>query len=232
MTDPETPSLPKRRGTGGRRARDGSTASPGAPLMLSMLSGVSPDDHGAEELLDRHTSRNVARLTLDGRHAAVIILVLVFVLSISLTLLAQQARHVDSMTADTLPEASASSSARSVSPSGSTTSSGSTPSSSSASSQSPTPQTPSQTAPPAQTSSSSASTSSAAPAPSSGLIDLNAATAEQLETINGVGPVTARRILDHRAQNGRFSSVDDLLDVPGIGAKTLEKIRPYVTVGT
>ena len=61
-------------------------------------------------------------------------------------------------------------------------------------------------------------------------IDLNTATAEQLDSIPGVGPVTAQRILDHRRSIGRFASVDQLLDVSGIGAKTLTKIRPWVRV--
>lgn len=63
-----------------------------------------------------------------------------------------------------------------------------------------------------------------------GLVDLNTATLAELDTITGVGPVLAQRIIDHRAQIGRFSSVDELLDVKGIGAKTLEKLRPQVTV--
>lgn len=62
------------------------------------------------------------------------------------------------------------------------------------------------------------------------LIDINSATADQLDTIPGVGPATAQRILDHRRRIGRFTSVDQLLDVNGIGAKTLEKIRPWVRV--
>ena len=61
-------------------------------------------------------------------------------------------------------------------------------------------------------------------------IDLNTATAEQLDSIPGVGPVTAQRILDHRRSIGRFTSVDQLLDVSGIGAKTLAKTRPWVRV--
>lgn len=61
-------------------------------------------------------------------------------------------------------------------------------------------------------------------------LDLNAATAEQLDAISGIGPVTARKIVEYREKNGRFSSVDQLLDIPGIGVKTLEKIRPEVRV--
>lgn len=63
-----------------------------------------------------------------------------------------------------------------------------------------------------------------------GLVDLNTATLAELDVIKGVGPVLAQRIIDHRTQLGRFSSVDELLDVKGIGAKTLEKLRPQVTV--
>lgn len=61
-------------------------------------------------------------------------------------------------------------------------------------------------------------------------INLNTATLEELDSINGIGPVTARKILDYRARTGGFSSVDQLLEVSGIGVKTLEKIRAKVTV--
>ncbi|GAA4506846.1 ComEA family DNA-binding protein [Brevibacterium yomogidense] len=64
-----------------------------------------------------------------------------------------------------------------------------------------------------------------------GLIDLNAADAAQLETLPGVGPVTAQSIIDHREAIGRFGSVDELLDVTGIGDATLARIRESVTVG-
>ncbi|MBW3090698.1 helix-hairpin-helix domain-containing protein [Bifidobacterium sp. 82T25] len=69
------------------------------------------------------------------------------------------------------------------------------------------------------------------PEPDDGRIDLNTATSEQLQTINGIGPVTAERIIEHRKVIGRFVSVDQLLDVKGIGSKTLEKIRDQVKVG-
>ncbi len=61
-------------------------------------------------------------------------------------------------------------------------------------------------------------------------LDLNRATVEDLEALPGVGPATARRILELRARRGRLSSVDDLLDVRGIGPKTLSRLRPYVTI--
>ena len=62
------------------------------------------------------------------------------------------------------------------------------------------------------------------------LVDLNSADAAQLDTLPGVGPVTAAAILAHRDEIGAFGSVEDLLDVDGIGPATLEEIRPHVTV--
>lgn len=62
------------------------------------------------------------------------------------------------------------------------------------------------------------------------VIDLNTATAEQLDTLPGVGPVTAAAIVAHRDEHGPFGSVDDLLDVRGIGEAKLEQLRPLVRV--
>jgi len=61
-------------------------------------------------------------------------------------------------------------------------------------------------------------------------VDLNAAGAEQLETLPGVGPVTAQKILDWRQQHGRFSRVDELQEVDGIGPKTYARIAPRARV--
>jgi competence protein ComEA len=61
-------------------------------------------------------------------------------------------------------------------------------------------------------------------------VDLNTATQEQLETLPGIGPVTAAAILQYRSENGAFTSVDQLLDVSGIGDVTLADIRAYVHV--
>jgi len=63
-----------------------------------------------------------------------------------------------------------------------------------------------------------------------GLVDLNSADATMLETLPGVGPATSAAVLEWRRQNGSFRSVDDLLEVPGIGEKTLESLRPLVRV--
>jgi competence protein ComEA len=66
--------------------------------------------------------------------------------------------------------------------------------------------------------------------PSGAVIDLNTATLAALDTLPGVGPVLAQRILDWRAQHGRFATVDELGEVSGIGDKLLEQIRPKVKV--
>jgi competence protein ComEA len=71
-------------------------------------------------------------------------------------------------------------------------------------------------------------------APASGtasvLIDLNTATVEQLDTLPGVGPVLAQRIVDWRTEHGRFDSVDQLQEVSGIGPSRLADLRSLVTV--
>ncbi|WP_320671918.1 helix-hairpin-helix domain-containing protein [Patulibacter defluvii] len=58
-----------------------------------------------------------------------------------------------------------------------------------------------------------------------GPVDLNSATAEQLDGLDGVGPTTARKILELREQRGGLGSVDDLDEIPGIGPKRLEALR-------
>ena len=63
------------------------------------------------------------------------------------------------------------------------------------------------------------------------LIDINAASAQELETLPGIGPVLAGRIIEHREQNGPFQRTDQLTAVRGIGAATYERLRPLVTAG-
>jgi competence protein ComEA len=59
-------------------------------------------------------------------------------------------------------------------------------------------------------------------------ISLNTATAEQLDTLDGVGPATASKILEYRRQHGGFRSIDDLGEIPGIGPKRLAALRGKV----
>ena len=61
-------------------------------------------------------------------------------------------------------------------------------------------------------------------------VDLNRASVDQLDTLPGVGPVTAQKILDWREQHGRFSRVDELQEVDGIGPKSYARLVPLVRV--
>ena len=62
------------------------------------------------------------------------------------------------------------------------------------------------------------------------IVNINVASESELESLSGVGPVLANAIIQHRTQHGPFHTVDDLLDVSGIGPATLEELRPQVTV--
>jgi len=61
-------------------------------------------------------------------------------------------------------------------------------------------------------------------------LDLNSATAEQLDELPGIGPALAERIVAYRAEHGSFAQIDQLNEVKGIGEKTLEKLRPHLTL--
>ncbi|HPZ34165.1 MAG TPA: ComEA family DNA-binding protein [Microbacteriaceae bacterium] len=63
-----------------------------------------------------------------------------------------------------------------------------------------------------------------------GRLNLNTASVEQLDALPRIGPAMAQRIVQWRASNGRFTSVDDLLAVPGIGEETLESLRALVCI--
>ncbi len=63
-----------------------------------------------------------------------------------------------------------------------------------------------------------------------GVVNVNTATAEQLQLLPGIGPARAEAILEHRKLHKSFERVEDLVQVSGIGERALEKIRPHVAV--
>ena len=69
------------------------------------------------------------------------------------------------------------------------------------------------------------------PPEESGPVDINTAGLEELDALAGIGPVLAQRIIDYRTEHGPFQSVDELLEVKGIGEKTLEKFREDIVIG-
>lgn len=66
---------------------------------------------------------------------------------------------------------------------------------------------------------------------SAGLIDLNTATVEELDSLPGIGPATAQKIVDDREANGPFATPEDLMRVSGIGAAKFEALKDLVTCG-
>ena len=67
-------------------------------------------------------------------------------------------------------------------------------------------------------------------APAAVTINLNTATADELQQLEGIGQVLSNRIVAYREANGAFTCVEDLLDVEGVGQTRLEKWRPYLTI--
>ena len=64
------------------------------------------------------------------------------------------------------------------------------------------------------------------------LVDLNSATVDELESLPGIGAVLAKRVIAYRQSVGRFLAVEDLREVKGIGSKTFDRIKPWVTVAS
>jgi comEA protein len=62
------------------------------------------------------------------------------------------------------------------------------------------------------------------------IVDLNSASASQLELLPQIGPVLSQRIINYRNTKGKFKKIEDLLKVPGIGPKTFDKIKEFVAV--
>ncbi len=71
----------------------------------------------------------------------------------------------------------------------------------------------------------------ASPPTQSGLININSATQSELETLPGIGPVTAQKIIAYRQEHGPFTKIEELLEVSGIGVATLDKFKDYITIG-
>ena len=61
-------------------------------------------------------------------------------------------------------------------------------------------------------------------------VNLNTATQAQLESLPGIGPKSAERILEYRQKNGSFKKIEDLMNVKGIGEKSFLKLKPFLTV--
>lgn len=78
------------------------------------------------------------------------------------------------------------------------------------------------------TSSATTSTESSAAV---GLININTATIEELDSLPGVGPSTAQKIIEYRESNGSFAAIENIMDVTGIGEAKFEKIKDQITVG-
>lgn len=201
---------------------------PGAAASLTALTGVRRHDRDADARLQ---IRRRPRITCSPRQALIAILILIAALCASLTMLGQQAYHIAALETDAQHTGSETR--------GSATTESSEAPQSGAEGRRQTPQpvqsaepdaaagdqpAPAQTAPPA------AAPDSVTGSTADSRVNLNTADLAQLDTLNGVGPVLAQRILDHRQTVGSFTSIDQLLAVEGIGPKTLEKLRAQVRV--
>ena len=69
-----------------------------------------------------------------------------------------------------------------------------------------------------------------AAAPAAAKVNINTATAEQLQTLPGIGPALAKTIIEHRTKSGKFNKIEEILNVKGMGEKKFEKIKDRLTV--
>lgn len=67
--------------------------------------------------------------------------------------------------------------------------------------------------------------------PTTDLININIASSFELDTLPGIGPTTAQKIIDYRTQNGPFVTIEDIVNVSGIGPVTYDRIKDLITVG-
>ena len=63
-----------------------------------------------------------------------------------------------------------------------------------------------------------------------GKVNINTASQQELETLNGIGPVTANKIIDYRQVNGRFDAIENIMEVPGIGEKTFAAFKERICI--
>ena len=75
-----------------------------------------------------------------------------------------------------------------------------------------------------------AALSSTVPSASAGKVNINAASVEELDTLPGIGPAIAQRIVDYRTENGPFATIEDLMQVKGIGPSTFDELKARITV--
>lgn len=76
----------------------------------------------------------------------------------------------------------------------------------------------------------SGGTASGSAGSSNGLININTADSDALQILNGVGPATAQKIIDYRTSNGGFKSIEDIMNVSGIGQATFNKLKDHITI--
>lgn len=200
----------------------------GEDSLLGMLSGVKASDtEPATDLQnDLISPRGRMRLSLEPQHAVLLIIILMCALSLSVTLsvrqgivLVRQAQHQEQLlaqhamqNADNADDTDADTRAKNHQPADI--------SRQQQNEQSQTEQVP------------ELSHQQIEPMPQQQMtININTATAEQLQQLKGIGPTMAQRIIDYRNKHGHFSSIDELQQVKGIGVKTLAKIRDDISVG-
>jgi competence protein ComEA len=87
-----------------------------------------------------------------------------------------------------------------------------------------------QPAPPGPAPTAPGTTPNPSTGPAEAPVNLNTASLGQLDALPGVGPVLAQRILDYRTQNGPFTTIDQLQEVPGVGPKKFDSLKPHVRV--
>lgn len=214
------------------------TQPPAPPLQALALNRSTRSKPSAEGKANFQVRRDRPVWSFTPLQALTAILILVAALAVSLTLLVQQGQTLAAGV--TVDESKARSSAPVKSDANSATHLGKQASENNHSRDTRVEAGSEQADPPASSSAqsseeignvpaASASSASSGTADQAGRVNLNSASQQDLENVKGIGPVKATKILEHRrAIGGRYTSVDQLLDVPGIGAKTLARLRPYL----